>query len=225
MSLMDRRRALIGAGKVAPGVPLDTLTPGTGVKLAESGTLKQWIYLGLDIDGNARLLRDRLYGNARRMASSNTLLNYDGTELDNWLTSTFRDFLPLTIQSALVPTSRKYAYNNGANTNTIMRAISVLTVSELGNSGAGGATNFLDALKTYYGVTTNSAKVGKTESGTNKPYWLMDNQGSNYYRVFYTDGTLNGWPASNATAVWVRPTLSVNPAILVQITDDGYVIK
>ena len=202
--LAKRRRALM-AGSGSNSFSISKLEEGTGLYLSENNTNVLYVYLGLDVNGNARLIRERLLGSARRMDSSKDHLDYDGTELDIWLSNTFPEFLTAKVRAALTNSSRSYIYNNGTSNKTIQRKIAPLTVSER-NTGNNG---FQQALRTYYGINSTRAMIGKTEGGSEKPYWLMDNPGTNYFRVQFTDGNLNGWPATNATAVWVRPVLAV----------------
>lgn len=197
-----------------PGVEISTLTPGTGLMVAENGSDEAYIYLGLANDSNnALIIRDVLYGNAKRMASSNSQLDYDGTELDEWLSDTFISYLDSKVQDALALYPLTYTYNNNSDTKTINRKVFCMNVYL-------ARTTFVQSFRTYYGISTNMALVGKNSGGTNKPWWYCSQEGSNYYRVQYTDGNLNGWPASNSTAVWVRPCISVKASAKV-VEDNG----
>ena len=203
------------AGESVEGVAISTLADGTGVMVLESGVAKPYIYLGLDLDGHARLIRYKLFGNARRMATTKEQLDYDGVELDTWLSNTFITYLTHHVQNALADTSLTYACNNWAQNKTIQRKVFCVSMSETGQISGEGGKNFRSAFEAYTGVSGNKSLVAQNESGVAKPWWYCSQQNGSYYRVQYTDGTLNGWPATSTTAVWVRPCLSVLASAIV----------
>ena len=209
---------------------LADLTAGTLIYLDEtvSGTTNHipYIYLGLDENGNGRLLRQYAPLN-KRMHSSNA--SYAGSEMDTWLEDSSSGFLSRfdtdTI-NALNYTSIKYVdYNQSSDTTAevleISRRCFLLSYSEVGfgNDSAGNeGQSYFDVLKTFTGLTTNMARVAYNESGTAVGSWLRSAYSTTYFRSVDTGGSASYGNASHA-GYWPRPALSVAPATIV--SDEG----
>lgn len=228
--LMRRRRALMGeSGGV--GEPLENLTAGTGIWIAESGTLKQWIYLGKDESGNCQLLRDKTYGLKRINASTMATPNYDGTEMDTYLTGTYLDKFTSKVQGYLVATSVCHqVYASGTSTSSypnMSKKCYLPTMKQVGLGGSETGTLFLPALKIFYNQTSdNNARKAYNESNTNVQWWMSSAYTQeNRFRNVQTGGQTTYNQSTNGAAVCYRPVLSFSANTPVKDTADGYVIE
>lgn len=194
-----------------------------------------YIYLGLDDNGNARLLRQYAVL-AKRMHSSN-VASYAGCEMDLWLEDTNDGFLArfdaATI-NAMVQTAIKYVDCNQSPDGTaqvlqISRRCFLLSYSEegYGDDPAGNeGSSFLPALKAFYlsrhpgesTVSDNNARITKQKNETAVSAWMRSAFSASLFRGVNTSGLANGNTATSAN-YWPRPALSVAPATIV--SDEG----
>ena len=227
--MMDRRRALMMAQEET-GQPLENLTPGTGIWISESGTLKQWIYLGKDSSGNCQMLRERAYGQRRISASSMSIPNYDGTEMDTYLSGTYLNKFTAKVKGYLTATTISHRVFNSSTSSSsypdMIKKCYLPTMKQMGYGGSEAGTVFLQALRTFYSTTSdNAARKAMNESGTTVQYWLSSAYTQeNRFHVIGTTANLTYNQATNGTAVYYRPILSFSAATPVKNTDDGYVI-
>lgn len=227
--MMDRRRALMFTQDA--GTPLETLTAGTGIWIAENGTLKQWIYLGKDSSGNCQMLRERTYGQRRINASPMSIPNYDGTEMDTYLSGTFLDNFTAKVKGYLASTSISHqVYDSGTASSSypnMAKKCYLPTMKQLGYGGSEAGYDFLQALRTFYNITSdNNARKARNEGGTFVQYWLSSAYTQdNRFRVIGTTANLTYNQGTNGSAVSYRPMLSFSAMTPVTNTGDGYVIS
>ena len=216
------------------------LSEGTMVYIdeTENGTTIHipYIYLGLDEDGNARLLR-QYPALAKRMNPTN-VASYGGCEADVWLENTTDGFLSRfdaeTID-ALAMTSIKYTDCTLNDEGTmqlvqIARRCFLLSYTEEGwaDSVAGNeGRSYLPALKAFYlsqhpeatTVTDNNARIGYRQDNMTSVYvWCRSGYLVSQFRGVSTGGSACGYSASY-TGYWLRPALSVAPAT--SVSDEG----
>lgn len=210
---------------------LGDLTAGTCIYVDEtvSGVTSHvpYIYLGVDDNGNGRLLRQYLLG-TKRMHSSN-VASYAGCEMDLWLENTESGFLSRfdsDVISSLQNTTIKYVdYNQSGDTTPevleISRKCFLLSYSEMGysNDAAGNeGTSFLPALQTFTGKTGNAAKIGYNESEQASNCWLRSAYSTAAFRVVLTNG--NAY-ISNASYTYNRPRPALSVALATIVSDEG----
>ena len=201
------------------------LTPGVGVKINErvgrTWQRIEYIYLGLDGSGNARLLRERAVM-PKRMHSSN-VARYDGCEADLWHENEETGFLArfddATI-AALRPT--KICCQNVADGVTtypeIMRRAFPVSMKEYGFSSDESDTNFLSALLAYYHTDDgHEAREQRNEDGWPVNVWMRSGNSAAAFRYVYASGAAYGNNATNG--YWQRPAISVSPDTIV--SDEG----
>ena len=201
------------------------LTPGVGVKINErvgkTWQRTEYIYLGLDGSGNARLLRERAVM-PKRMHSSN-VAHYDGCEIDQWYEDEEIGFLArfddATI-AALRPTTICYEDNTG-DVDTypeISRRAFPMSMKEYGFDSDEPGTNFLPALMAYYGTDDEyEAREQRNEDGWPVLVWSRSGYSATQFRSVYYNGSA---ASSNAACgYWQRPAISVSPDTIV--SDEG----
>ena len=204
------------------------LTPGVGVWIDEtvSGTTShvEYIYLGLDGSGNARLLRK--YVAAQKRMNATNVAHYDGCEADLWHENEETGFLArfdaATI-NALQPTTMCCDdYTTSADGTVehidLVRRCAPLSYKEFGFGGSETDVSFLEALKTYYNTTNaNTAKIGRTKDETAVNVWMRSGYSASKFRYVLSNGFANGGATSGN--YWQRPAISVAPATIV--SDEG----
>lgn len=212
---------------------LADLTAGTLIYVDEtvSGETKHvpYIYLGIDDNGNGRLLRQ--YAPMVKRMNATNVASYAGCEMDVWLENDTDGFLSrfdAATLNALVQTAIKYVdYTQSADGTAqvlqISRRCFLLSYSEegYGNDPAGNeGSSFLPALKAFTGLTNdNQARITYSETnGQTVGAWMRSAGSAAFFRSVYASGVAFNYDASNAS-VWPRPALSVAPATLV--SDEG----
>ena len=202
---------------------LTDLSAGSTVYLDEtvSGTTSHvpYLYLGLDDNGNARLLR--CYAVLQRRMHSSNRASYDGCEADRWLENTNTGFLSrfdaATLQT-LQNTQIKYVDYNQSGTGaaqvlTIARRCFLLSYSEEGygiDPAGSEGSSFLSVLERVTGKTGNSARITYNEKGTIVSAWMRSAySGTEFRRVYLSGG--NGIESASCADYWMRPALSVAP--------------
>lgn len=229
--MMERRRALMGEKKEDTGVALGTLTAGTGIWIEESGTAKKWIYLGKDDSGNCQLLRDKTYGAKRIVAATTATPNYDGSEMDAYLSGTYLSKFTAKVQRFLVATTISYqVYDSNAQSSAypnMSKKCYLPTMKQMGLGGSESGVSFLPALKTFYNTTNEkTARKGYNESNTNVQWWMSSAYTqSNRFRCTLLDGGLTYNQGTNSSSIYYRPMLSFSAQTPVQDTSDGYAIR
>lgn len=203
---------------------ISQLTPGTEVFLDEGVVHTPYIYLGLNTDGNAIILRADPW-KQKRMNNTATA-HYDGCEADVLLNSAeeggFLSLFDEATHNALNATSFElsdYTLDGTLQYVTLTRRVFLPTYAMLGYATRQGTPSFLDALKTYYNTTSaNTARIARDTSETAVVWWMADGYSASHFRYVLTNGTAGNFSATNAYC-WLRPALSVAPATLV--SDEG----
>lgn len=198
---------------------ISQLTPGTVVWLDENQVHTPYFYLGLDENGNARLLR-KYAALAKRMNATN-VASYAGCEADLWLeneTDGFLSRLDAATINALVQTSISYSdYTLGQEVQiaTIARRCFLLSYTEEGWTALAAGSegkSYLDALKTATGQTGDkAARIGYNEEETAVGVWMRSGFSAAQFRFVHANGLASSSNASS-TDSWLRPALSVAPA-------------
>ena len=207
---------------------ISDLAAGTMVYVDENEVHTPYIYLGLNDNGDAVLLRQYAV-QAKRMHSSN-VASYAGCEMDVWLENETDGFLSrfdaATI-NALQSTAIKYVdYNqNEEKTSQVLqisRRCFLLSYSEEGygdNPAGNEGSSFLPALEAFYETTNaNTARITRDASGNAVGAWVRSADSVSRFRVVNTGGNAGNYYATN-TSSWSRPALSVAPATIV--SDEG----
>lgn len=206
------------------------LTEGTEIYIEEtvSGvtTHTPYIYLGIDEDGKARVLRKYCLG-TKRMHSSNSA-NYDGCEMDLFLENTSTGFLSrfdaATI-NALATTTIKYTdyvTDSAGIVNSVARRCFLLSYSEMGygNAALGNeGRSYQNALNVATGKTGNNAKIGRTSNESAVYSWMRSGNSAAQFRFVFSSGSASTNNASSSSNMYYRPALSVAPAT--SVSDEG----
>ena len=203
------------------------LTRGTGVKIREtvngSTKLVEYIYLGIDDDGNARLLREAAV--CRRRMNNKCVANYDGCEADRWLEDKEDGFLARfddATLAALSPTSicfRRVLPSGNTVFPLIDRRAFLLSSRELGVDDDEPGTCYLDALKKYYDTDDNwDARMAVDDDRSAVLWWMRSGYSATQFRLVYYYG-FAGHGNATVGSVWQRPAISVAPATIVSDED------
>ena len=215
------------------------LTEGTKVYVDETidGAVvhEPYIYLGIDEDGNARLLRATA-ALVKRMHPTN-VASYDGCEADVWLENEVSGYLSRfdaeTIDALRNTTIAYTDYNHSADGTvqllTAARRCFLLSYTEEGwaaTSAGNEGRSYLPALKAYYlaehpdvsTVSDNEARIGRNSSGTAVVVWMRSGGSAASFRYVNTAGGASSYYAS-FTGNWLRPALSV--AAATSVSDEG----
>lgn len=212
---------------------LADLTAGTLIYVDETVSGKTthipYIYLGIDDNGNGRLLRQ--YAPLAKRMNATNVASYAGCEMDVWLedeTDGFLSRFDSATLNALVQTAIKYVdYTQSADGTAqvlqISRRCFLLSYSEegYGDDVAGNeGSSFLPVLQAFTGETNaNRARITYSETnGTAVVAWMRSASSAAYFRNVVANGGANYYYASNASN-WPRPALSVAPATMV--SDEG----
>ena len=197
---------------------ISELSDGQIIYLDENEVHTPYIYLGLDENGNARLLRQYVV-TTKRMHSSN-VASYSGCEMDQYLEDEETGFLSrfdaATID-ALQNTSILYAdYNQSSDGTvqylTIARRCFLLSYSELGFGGTAEGKSYLAALKTATGLTGDSAaRIAYSTNGIAQGWWQRSAHSASQFRFVTSNGSSYSGNATNSNYCF-RPALSVAPA-------------
>ena len=217
--LMRRRRALMAAqGGSTPSLTLGDLTGGDGVKI---GSAQFILIKGSSV---AYMLREALIYTTKYQASATLPVDYDGSNIDTYLTTTFSNSLPSGISDYLYPSSVTYPMGASGATSTtnktITRSIRVMTKANTSNN------TWLNALKAYYNTTDSATALKAKYNGTVKAWWLMDawtNGSSVECYTVLTNGTA-GRKGATATDIYVRPLVILSLSTPVKIENDEYVL-
>ena len=212
---MIRRRALMSVGGSPSSEVISSLTQGQTVKILENGTFVEFVYIGLNSDGNAVVMRGTHLTNQRNFNSSAAQPEYQNSNLDVWLLNTVLPYYT-GLQSYFVDSNITYANYDDSYAETILtiqRKIYVPSYYEVTGSGNEGGLNFLPALRTYKDTTTDN-----TARSTGTMYWTRTEFSSSNYPnrviVVANNGACtrtSNFQASNSTSPKARPVLSLSP--------------
>lgn len=209
--------------------PIEELAAGSGIWVYEtlSGTPTpvEYIYLGVDDNGNPRLLRK--FCNVQKRMNATNVASYNGCEADVYLDTDGSGFLTRFDEdtlAALQATTIKYTDYNQSGDGTaqvisIARRCFPLSYYEVGYGGPEGGKNFLSALQTYYNTTSaNTARIPMQSSGTAVGAWLRSAYSNSRFRMVVDSGSAS-YSYASGTNYWLRPALSVAPAT--SVSDAG----
>ena len=224
---MRRRRALMAQGSGSPIVPVSTLTAGDTVKVTESGSLVDFVYIGINNDGNALLLRGTNLTTQKQFNSTAGKPEYSGCTIDTWLKNTVKGYYT-GLTSYFRNSNITYATYNDAfaeTINTIQRDIYIPSAFEVTGSGNEGGTEFLPALKIFKNTT-----AANTARATGSVQWLRTEYSASSYpnrvRVIAANGSCTAsvdFTQSSATNPRVRPVLSIDANTPI-VNDGGNII-
>lgn len=194
---------------------LSAVTPGTLVKLNESGSPVEFYVAaqnyesGLNGAGRTLLVRKDVYQNGQWNASN--VNTYANSTIDTWFNGTYKTLLDPWVQTAIGTTTFYYTPGNGDNTvTTLARSVFALSLTEFGESHP------------YANVEGSSLSI----SSTLKPTYVYNQ----WTRSLYTDEasmawflTTNGGLGNNycTTSYGYRPCFTL-PSTL-YVWDDGTV--
>ena len=209
--LAKRRRAIMaGAGK---GAPISTLQPGIEIQVRENGVLVPFIYLGLNAEQKALILRKNCYASKARFGSSPI---YNGSEIDNRLVNTYRPQYTNLIAYLSASTINYVTYDASfvQSLTTVTRDIYIPSYYELTGVGPETGYNILPVLKTYNATTNdNTARL------SNAAYWTRSMFASSSYdnRVNIVDQygrclRTSYFKAPTDKNTGTRPILSLQPS-------------
>ena len=224
------------------------LTPGTLVSIGEKveGVLvdKPYIYLGLDRNYNAILLR-QYAAEARRMDEA-VGTSYSACEMDAWLENADDGFLnrfEFDTMTMLRSTSISYAdYSLNEEQSpqmvTINRRCFLLSLTELGFNIVGREIDeghsYLDALKTFYvvqhpeeEVTTAKPRIAyREDTGDAVRYWLRSTKvqtNSDTILCYFIGTTGSSSSAKGTTENWARPAISISRSTYISVDGSGVI--
>lgn len=202
---------------------LSQLTAGTVIHFNTSFIGKDadttFIVMGTSEQGNSVLLMPEFVIARKRMHSSN-VAEYNGCEMDTYLsaeTDGFRSaYLSSALQACLVPTQIKCYSIDNDTTITIARDIFIPSYTELGwTSDHDEGASLLPALKTFKDTTNdNTARIANNTAGSACVWWMRSAHSTSQFRIVGNGGNAGNGNASS-TGYWLRPLLSVAPATLV----------
>lgn len=205
---------------------LRALPTGTTVMLTENGVKKPYYFLGLDDNGNARLLRRDLLRVRQIWPSANGL--YSGSPLDLWLENETDGFLSRFTEDliAALTTSEILLANYSESPDhsrqllQIARRCFLPSRSEMLTEGGDEGASIVPLLRSVTGQTDNSsARVaypdGSTSSGT---YWTRSASGETSFNAVNSYGILSEG-RSPTESLFLRPMLAVKPDT--PVSDEG----
>ena len=118
---------------------LGTKAEGSIVKIKENGSLVDFYVAqhnyesGLNGSGRTLLVRKDCYDN--RLWEDGQVNAYDGSDIDSWFNSAYKNSLDANIRSAIGATTIYYTPGNGNySVTTLERSVFALSVTELGKS-------------------------------------------------------------------------------------------
>lgn len=212
---------------------IGSLTAGTEVAIMESNVAKPWIYLGKDDNDNCILMRKNSYSTKQMNSAAMTVMDYDGTTMDTWLTGDYLTRFTERLVASLSPRDITMSVWNTETTTlsvkTISRAVYVPSMFELGFgniNGSEGGTSYLPVLKSYYGTSTdNTARIANTDSGSAIHYWsrTASNRGARFWYCRQWGDKDDQGPAVNL--VGYRPMMSLlSTTPIAESEGGGYVV-
>lgn len=218
--MMDRRRALMGTqGEKA--IKLKDIPVASSFRTSETTTVN-YIFLGI-INGTAWMLREWVINTATKMRD-NTLCDYEGSLIDNYLTNTLIPDFSQHAQECMQETSVTFPASDGTAVvnKTINRKAFLLTHNQLNNSG----NNVLSTLKKYYGTTSgNTARIAKDNGGTARAWWTCSAGSTTYMKTVSNIGSAGDTvPNSGSGLVYRRPVVSFNKETTVKLVDGIYIL-
>ena len=204
------------------------LAPGAGLWIYENGATVQYIYLGTDGSGNARVLRKYCFGPLA--LNSSKAPSYAGSDVDLMLENTgtggFLSRFDADTLAALQSTDITYsdATRNGTETVeffTVSRRAFLLSITEYGSSafqsdpqGGEGGISYLPALKTYYGTADEHEALlhrKPDEAETPVNIWTRSARNTRYQYSIQASGYQGSSAPEGALSYWCRPALSFRP--------------
>ena len=216
---MNRRRALMGAKKTA----LKIKDIPTGVLFKFAKTEASYIYLGV-INGTAWMLLERVLNTAVKMRN-NTLCDYENSNIDTYLSTTYYGTFGQKYQNAMKDTTVTFPASDGSTVSdkTITRKIFLLTSAQIGNSNV---NNVLSTLKKYYNTTSaNTARIAKDANGTNRAWWTCTAVSISNMKSVGSSGSFGDTPPNTAGGtLYRRPVVSINKETEVELVDGAYVM-
>lgn len=212
---------------------IGSLTAGTEVTVMESNVAKPWIYLGKDSDDNCILMRKNSYGTKPMNSTSMTVMDYDGTTMDTWLTGSyltrFTERLVANLSQRDITMSVWNTETSTISVKTISRAVYLPSMFELGFGNINGSedgTSYLPVLKSFYGTTTdNTARIANDDSGTAIHYWsrTASNRSTRFWNCRQWGDKDDQQPTANL--VGYRPMISLLPTTPISEGEGGgYVV-
>ena len=155
------------------------------------------------------------------MEPQNVVDTYNGSDMDNYLTSTestgYRmKYLPEAFRNILVSTTIESYVISSDSVLTLSRDIFLASETEVVASGALHAegVSYLSSLKTATGETNdNNARKAYNTAGNAQYWWLRSPSSSSQFRCVSSSGFVVGYNAT--TGYYVRPLYSVANATLV----------
>ena len=214
--MMDRRRALMLLHEGA-GTTLENLDAGTGVKF---GT-HTFIIVNKKSDAVV-LLRDFTLGSYQMFSSTQNTVDYDGSIVDDYLSTTYAGSFSDGLKALMKATSVTYtiASLSSETTKTITRYIRIPNYSEF------SATSWTTALKKYYDVSTESdARIAKNSPNTAVKWWIMDAyKESSAVKMRYVNasGVIQRQTVTSYSNI--RPVLHIDKNAKVQFDGETYIV-
>lgn len=187
-----------------------------------------YIYLGIDENGNARVLREYAVGHLH--LNNYDILSYKDSGIDHILQNRSSGFLSrftLAVYSALADTTISYTDftdldNSSAQLSQIRRKCFLLSYSELGfgdTSAGSEGISYLNALRTFFNVTeADTARICYAEDGTVVRTWTRSaNRVQDNSAIFYTvrETGISGMAYPATSPMYYRPALSIISTTLV----------
>lgn len=218
--MMDRRRALIGTqGEKA--IKLKDIPVASTFRTSDT-TTTNYIFLGI-INGTAWMLRELVINTASKMRND-TLCDYEGSLIDNYLTNTWVPSFAQHAKDAMEETSVTFPASDGnaVINKTISRKAFLLTYGQI----IGNANNVVGTLKKYYNTTSaNTARAAKDANGNGRSWWTCSaNSTTNMGTVGGSGSGGNTTPNTPAGTIYRRPVVSFNKETTVKLVNGIYIL-
>lgn len=195
---------------------LSAQTPGTIVKIKESGSYVDFLVLihNYPASGRTLLLRKDIHS-LRKFCSSSVAPDYTKSEIDPWLTGTYINYIDSEIKSQISPVTIQVSGNDG---NSIDRTVFLLSNKELGAEWR--LTDQLGSEIPYF--TADTKRIAKYQNTATK-YWCRNRNTSStdYVVSINTSGRAANTTRAD-TSTGVRPAFTVPSGLFVQ--SDGALV-
>ena len=221
--MMDRRRALMMAqGGSNLLVELKDLIPGSVVKFSKNSSTR-YIVVKSYVSGQVLLLHEYCLG-AKNMSNGTSYANYENTQTDVYLSTTFYDSFSDIDKARLIDfnfTFRAYNANGELYTNELTRKIFVPDTSMVSDTGI-----VTTALKAFRKTTSAStARKGYTSATSNSVAWNTSSAHDATHTSYVSADGISGYSGrlSNNKNVWPLLSLKANEKAL--LNGDEYILQ
>lgn len=218
------KKAYIGVAGVArlfysSGFPLADLPEGSLINLNEGGTgvnfylAKHDYESGLNGAGRELLVRKDVHSNVAWSPSSNA---YATSNIDAWLTGTYKGTLDSTVQELIGATSFYYTTGNGNySVTTLARSVFILSLAEFGLTTTG-----INSEGSALPIASSLLVSYLNGSATNQWTRSANSQGKTIVAYVNSSGQANNWGGVSKT-YGARPCFTLPSDAIVNPTPNA----